>query len=63
MADACANNAVNRSRRLAGILNTKSFGGDSVTAAVLAIKPSREFPRAQRSGARARMGCNQQLKH
>jgi hypothetical protein len=36
MADACANNAVNRSRRLAGILNTKSFGGDSVTAAVLA---------------------------
>jgi hypothetical protein len=34
MADACANNAVNRSRRLAGILNTKSFGGDSVTAAV-----------------------------
>ena len=29
---------------------------------VMAIKPNRELPRAQRSGARARMGCNVQTK-
>ena len=33
-----------------------------VNASVLAIKPNREFPRAQRSGARARMDCNVQTK-
>ena len=37
--------------------------GDWVIASVLAIKPNRELPRAQRSGARARMDCDVQNKN
>ena len=36
---------------------------DSVHLPVLAIKPNRDFSRAQRGGARARMDCNEQTKH
>jgi hypothetical protein len=44
------------------ILEAKSIGRRPVISTVLAIKPNREFPRTQLSGAHARMDCNVQTK-